>query len=311
MTTVPVFVRALSPSSSPLARALCVLVLLGAQACSKEELVHGLTEPEANEIVHVLESGGIKSLKEKEEGGRTVTYKVVVAGGDAFPGRKILVENQLPRMNPWGLGKIYDPANKGMIPTATEEDAAYQMALQGEISIKLRSIPGVVDAHVTLVKPKRDVVRDLTDKPPPATASVTILYNMVEGKMPFRLEDIQRLVAGSVEGMDHQNVTVVASLNRPTTKRMTGVSGEEDDGSGTIDKSRSPKFLGIAVVDGADLRKLQVIVTGAGITILIAVLGFVMMMAAFVTQKKKLTEVSTELTSFRKARKAEAAPPAA
>lgn len=294
-------------------RVVAALLLGTLSACAKEELVHGLTELEANEIVYVLEAGNIKSIKEKEEGGRTVTYKVAVAAADAFGGRKMLVENQLPRVNPWGLAKIYDPANKGMIPTATEEEAAYIMALQGEISMKLRSIPGVVDAHVTVVKPKRDVVRDLSDKPPPATASVTVLYNQVEGRVPFKMDEIQRLVAGSVEGMDWQNVTVVANLNRAMSKRLSGVNAEpgEEEG-GALDKRAMPKAWGnITVADEAERKKLNIILGGAGITLLVAIVGLLLAVVSYFTKSRQLATVSTELTSFRKAKRAAAEGPPA
>ena len=149
---------------APLRKVSLLGLLLTLQGCAKEEVVHALTEFEANEIVYVLESGGIKAAKEKEEGGRIVTYKVVVPGGEAHEARKMLVDNQLPRPKSMTLDKVYDPANKGLIPTATEEEAGYQMAVQGEIVQKLKSIPGVVEAHVTIVKPKKDMVRDMTEK---------------------------------------------------------------------------------------------------------------------------------------------------
>src|SRR4051812_23600669 len=96
---------------------LALTTMLLVTACSKEEMVHGLTEAEANEIVYMLEAGGIKASKEREEGGRVIVYKVIVAGGDAHDARKVLVDNQMPRPKGMTLDKVYAPDQKGLIPT--------------------------------------------------------------------------------------------------------------------------------------------------------------------------------------------------
>jgi type III secretory pathway lipoprotein EscJ len=183
------------------------------------------------------------------------------------------------------------------------------MAVQGEIVAKLKTIPGVVEAHVTIVKPKRDVIRDLADKPPPATASITILYNQVDGKMPFKIEDVQRLVAGCVEGLDAQQVTVVSSLNRPATKRMMNPSGDDD--SGGVDSARAPTAMGgVKVVDEANKKKLNTMLMGGGIALIVVLVAFIGVLVAFFGQRSALTKVQAELASKKKAQAVAAPPPA-
>ena len=288
---------------------LAVLVAGLLSACAgKEELVHGLTEFEANQIVYVLEADGIKAKKEVEEGGRTITYKVEVGGGDAQAGRRILVDNQLPRPAAMGFNKIYDPANKGLIPTATEEEASFLMALQGEIVNKLKSIPGVVDAHVTVVKPKKDVVRDLMDKPAPPTASVTIIYNKVNDKPPFEEEKVRKLVASSVEGLNWENVTVLATENKATTLQMI-MSNPDEEGVSAADTSRMPNVMGVVLANPASKKKLMTYLGGLGVAFAVALLAFLITVGAYAANKKKMTSMVGELTSLKRARKAEAAPP--
>ncbi|MEW5848551.1 MAG: hypothetical protein AB2A00_07035 [Myxococcota bacterium] len=282
--------------------------------CAKEEIVHGLSEYEANEILVVLEANGLKPIKEKEEGGRTVTYKVVMPGAEASDARKILVDNKLPRPQQMGLGKVYDPANKGLIPTATEEKAGYQMALHGEIVAKLKTIPGVLEAHVTVVKPDRDIVRDLNDKPPPATASVVILYNTINGTKPFKEQDIQKLVAASVEGMDPANVTVVATANVPADRQVSTASAAAggEEGGGGIDKAKAPKVMGVVVADDGEKNKLNRLMgMGAG-AIGILLLAVLILLGAFTKVRGKVTQLNAEVAALKKARaRAADAPPAA
>jgi type III secretion protein J len=286
------------------------VLLLG--GCSKDELVHGLTEFEANEIVVVLDSAGHKAVKEKELGGRVITYKITVPGASASEARKVLVDNKLPRIKGMGLDKVYDPANKGLIPTATEEMAGYQLALQNEIVAKLKTIPGIIDAHVTVVKPQRDIVRDLSDKAPPATASVVVVYNQVDGKTPFKDSDIQRLVAACVENMDPQNVVVLPMLAKPMDRQVMvptagGEGGAEE--TGTVDKSKAPKLLGVAVADQADHKKLSGILTLAGVGMGVLLLAFVIAIGVAFSARKRVGTMGAEMTALRKAVKRAAEPP--
>ena len=64
-------------------------------------------DAEANEIVYVLESGGIKAVKEREEGGRVVVYKVAVPGGDAHDARKV-TESPEFKAQLWALYRQLD-----------------------------------------------------------------------------------------------------------------------------------------------------------------------------------------------------------
>lgn len=274
---------------------LCVVLLVA--GCSKEEIVHGLTEPEANEILVVLETAGLKAAKEKEEGGRVVAYKIIVPGADAFEARKVLVNNKLPRPKDMGLDKVYDPANKGLIPTATEEKAGYQLAMQNEIAAKLKAIPGVVEAHVTIVKPNVDIVHALDQKPPPSTASVVLVYNQVEGKVPVKEPEVQRLVAASVEGLDAANVTVLLTPNRPADKRvMTGREGEVVE----VDLTKMPRMFGVAVADQANLKRLNSILIGLGALLLLFLVTFVMALLAAINARNKLTKANAELLALKK-----------
>src|ERR1700736_3390397 len=97
---------------------------------------------------------------------------------------RVLEENGLPRQKDMGLEDVF--SGSGMIPTATEEKARLLVGVSGEINRALKSVDGVVDAHVLVVLPESSPLLDKSDRVPP-TASVLIKYR---GKdMPLTEED--------------------------------------------------------------------------------------------------------------------------
>ncbi|MGC4117932.1 MAG: hypothetical protein QM765_25970 [Myxococcales bacterium] len=72
--------------------ALSALLLAG---CASE-IQHNLSESEANDIVVLLERNHITAHKEKEEGGREVTWKIAVPKAHMANAMFLLKENELP-----------------------------------------------------------------------------------------------------------------------------------------------------------------------------------------------------------------------
>lgn len=190
--------------------ALVALPLLLASAC-QVELQHQLTEKEANEILVLLERKGISTYKEKEEGGRELTWKISVPKAHAATAAMLLKENELPRPRSPG----FEIFNRGsLIPTATEERAMFLQALAGELSKTLSSIDGVLDARVHINIPQSDDLADRSARPAPS-ASVLVKYraSAETGKKaappPVGEEQIQQLVARAVQELEAKNVSVV------------------------------------------------------------------------------------------------------
>ena len=148
---------------------LACAVALASGCGPNHDIVSGLDQLEANEILVVLRAKGIDGEKVKEEG-RVVTFAVLVKDVDVDDALRLLVANKLPRTRSQGLKEVYPPGGGGLIPTKSEEKAKFLMAMQGEIERKLKAMPGIVQAHVSVVQPDKDIVRDLDTPPPPATA---------------------------------------------------------------------------------------------------------------------------------------------
>ena len=203
------------------------LMLSGITGCAGEfALVHQLTETEANEIMVILVSKGIEASK-IEEPNRVITYKIIVSESDQEEALQVLVANKLPKAKSVGLKEVYPAGSGGMIPSQSEEKARFLMAIQGEIEIKLKTFPNVVRAHVSIVAPEKDIVRDVDTAAPQPSASVAVIFNPNKsGDSGLTEEDIKNLVSASIEGLTPERVRVVLAANRP----LSLVSGEQEQG---------------------------------------------------------------------------------
>lgn len=191
---------------------LCVFLAIFLVGCNKIELYSSLSEEDANEILVILQQNGIKAIKNKDVKQNETSFSIDVQSTDIAKARTILKENNLPRVKVPSLVDTYK--NQGLIPTPDEQKGRYQLALQGEVTNALRSIPEVVSANVILNMPTQDQFDNAETKHEKRpTASVTIrikpdpsgLTSMTEAK-------IQQFVANTVQGMNPRDVAVVMTF---------------------------------------------------------------------------------------------------
>ena len=177
-------------------------------ACVTHTLQTGLSEQDAQEIVVLLNQNGIdaSAVKGVSEKKGEEKWDVMIRGGDQNLAHawRVLEENGLPRQKDKGLEDVF--SNSGMIPTATEEKARLLLGISGEISHALKSVAGVVDAHVLVVMPDVSPLVDKSDRVPP-TASVLVKYRGHD--VPLAEDEVKKLVARAVEGLQPENVAVV------------------------------------------------------------------------------------------------------
>ena len=182
---------------------LCVMV-----SCS-QDLHHGLTEEQANEMVVTLSNNGIHATKGLVEG-EVLSFTLSVPKRDSSQAWEILQANNLPKPAKRGFSEVF--AKTSLIPTAVEEKAMYMQAVMGELEKTLLSITGVVDARVHVVLPESDVLKEELQGPTITKAAVLLKYKTDRsGAIPFRDEDVKSLVANSVEGLKPSDVAVVTS----------------------------------------------------------------------------------------------------
>jgi type III secretion protein J len=198
--------------------------------CVTHELQTGLSEQDAQEIVVLLNQNGIdaSATKAASEKKGEEKWNVQIRGGDQNLARawRVLEENGLPRQKDKGLEDVF--ANSGMIPTATEEKAKLLLGTSGEISRTLKSIDGVVDSHVLVVMPDSSPLLDKVDRIPP-TASVLIKYR--GSATPLSEDDVKKLVARAVEGLQPENVAVIYKKIEPkpvVSRELIPVLGNQE-----------------------------------------------------------------------------------
>ena len=184
-------------------------LVLTAGACSTN-ILHGIDERAANDAARALERAGIGAEKIPEEAGGAgagARFTVRVARGDGARSLDLLRALGLPREPRHGFSETY--GQPSLIPTASEERARYVDALAGEIERTLESVDGVVSARVHLVPQESDPLA--VDDKPRAAARAAVLLATRPGHTPIAREDVQRLVAGSVAGLDATAVAVVVT----------------------------------------------------------------------------------------------------
>jgi type III secretion protein J len=189
---------------------LLVLVNISTIVACSQNLHHGLTEEQANEILVTLDKNGIHGDKVTEEGGETLAFTITVPRRDAAKAWQILRENNLPRPAARGFSEVFGKTS--LIPTAVEEKALYLQAITGELAKTIEAINGVVDARVHVVLPESDVLKQELQGATTPKAAVLIKYRLDRnGNAPFNPEDIRNLVANSIEGLKPADVTVVST----------------------------------------------------------------------------------------------------
>lgn len=185
---------------------LGAVVSIGIGGCTTGVL-HGLDESAANEALAALERAGIGAEKAPEEGGQTPAFALRVSRGDAARALDVLRVRGLPRERRHGYAEVYGQAS--LIPTASEERARYLEATAGEIERTLETAEGIISARVHLVLEEPDPL-SLEGKPR-TSARAAVLIKAAQGRTPLAEADVQKLVAGSVPGLDPRAVAVVVT----------------------------------------------------------------------------------------------------
>jgi type III secretion protein J len=189
-----------------MSRLRLLLLLLPLYAC-RAQIQHGLDERQANELQAVLADHGVEA-KKVPEAGKKPTWAIEVDDESASDAIRILAELGLPRPKTEGFGDVFGKGS--LVPTPTEERALYLQALSGEISRTLESVEGVTAArvHIVLPPPARP---GTTGGPVPKASAFLRTRPGVSEKLDKSREELKALVAGAVEGLSRDQVTLIVS----------------------------------------------------------------------------------------------------
>ena len=202
-----------------------VLSLLLLTGCEHNMMIiNDVDEREANEIVVFLASKGITASKvafvSTAPGGTQGTkYSIAVDADHSTEAMAYLNQNGLPRKKGTNLLDLFGAA--GLMSSDKQETIRYQAGLAEQLANMIRKIDGVIDADVQLSFPVESTSPIM---PGGVAAPVSKITAAVYVKHQGILDDpnshliskIKRLVAGSVTGLDINDVTVISDRSRFT-----------------------------------------------------------------------------------------------
>ena len=172
-------------------------------------------------------SGIVAKLKEEK-----VEYKIGAAGDSVSVDEKNYYEIKmslasagLPRGGSVGF-ELFDQKSMGM--TEFQQRIHYLRALQGELERTINKIAAVENSRVHLVMPKETLFKEDQKNP---TASVIVKLKNNARLTNDEIEGITFLVAGSVEGLDPSDVTMLDSRGRVMSKKKS------DDVAGPVNSA--------------------------------------------------------------------------
>jgi type III secretion protein J len=202
---------------------LCSIFLIACE--SNMVIVSDVDEREANEIVVYLASKGIAAQKmasvSSAPGGAVTEAKfnISVESGRSTEAMAILNQSGLPRKKGTTLLDLF--AKAGLMSSAQEETIRYQAGLAQQIANMILKIDGVIDADVQLSFPVESSTPitpgTAAGAPKKITAAVYVKHQgVLDDPNSHLVTKIKRLVAGSITGLDINDVTVISDRSRFT-----------------------------------------------------------------------------------------------
>jgi len=198
-------------------------ILFALTSCSENQsVVNNIDEREANEIVVYLATKGIHAQKmkapttETAAAGTTQTYwNILVDPKDMVQSMALLNQAGFPRRQGTTLLQLF--AKQGLMTTDREENIRYQAGVEEELSNTIRKIDGVLDAVVQISYPSSQEELIPGEEQRAMKAAVYVKHQGIfDDPNNHLVTKIKRLVAGSVDNLDFENVSVVTDRSRFT-----------------------------------------------------------------------------------------------
>jgi len=177
---------------------------------------------DAEEAAKIVEKIGEKGVVYKLSNGGTTIY---VPRENVSQLRLDMAKEGLPEGGQKGYG-IFDDEKIGISPFV--QNVNLKRALQEELAKSIQMIDGVVHARIHIVSPEHTLFTSTT---PQTSASVVLLLKAGYRLSALNIAAITHLVAGSVEGLKSENITVVDSQGRLLSSESGQIMG---GGAGTV-----------------------------------------------------------------------------
>ena len=181
-------------------------------------IVNNVEERDANEIIVFLASKGIDAQKVQATAGGAAAaagpsnqFNIMVEADRTTEAMSLLTRYGLPRRQGTNLLELF--AKSGLMSTDREELIRYNAGLAEQLRNTIRKIDGVLDADVQLSIPSVETVPGAPVQK--TTAAVYVKHQGVLEDPNSHIETkIKRLLAGSVNGLEYDNVSVISDRSR-------------------------------------------------------------------------------------------------
>lgn len=239
---------------------LCLIFLAFLTSCATQNaIVNNVDEREANEIIVFLASKGIMATKVAAPeaagggGGNTaIMWNITVGDKQATEAMAILNQNGLPRRQGTNLLTLF--AKSGLMSSDAENAIRFQAGLAEQLKNTIRKIDGVIDADVQISFPEQATTPGAVV--PKMTAAVYVKHQGVMEDPNNHLETkIKRLMAGSVTGLDYDNVAVISDRSRLTDVTL----GKESELISYKEKAKDYVSIWSIVMTKSSLSKFRTI----------------------------------------------------
>lgn len=179
------------------------LLVLCVTACGcQEQILHDLSESEANRIVSRLHSAELSAEKVVQSDGR---WAISLPERQASKGLRYLEEHRVVSSQ---RSDTFAFAKGGLIPSREEQRFRYERALAAAIEESLQAVKGVLEARVHLNLPPSEGFAAQRGEKTPGSSAVLLL---VDERFNTQDSDVARLVAGAA-GLQVERISVLRSV---------------------------------------------------------------------------------------------------
>lgn len=187
-------------------------------------IVDNVTDRDANEIVVLLNSKGIKAQKiaaPRAAGGgaaanAALLWNISVPAAQLTDAIGLLNQTGLPRLKGTTLLDLF--GTSGLVPSDLQDRIRYQEGLSEQLAGTIRKMEGIIDADVQITFPQSEQEQQI-----PLTASVYVKHRgVLDNPNSLLVTKIKRLVSSSLPGLTIDNVTVVTDRAMYTDVMLQG-----------------------------------------------------------------------------------------
>ncbi|KVN41158.1 EscJ/YscJ/HrcJ family type III secretion inner membrane ring protein [Burkholderia ubonensis] len=183
---------------------LCVLVL---SACRQQDLLKGLDQRQANEVVAVLQQNNIEARK--IDGGKA-GFSIVVAPGDFAAAVDWLKVYGLPSRARVEIAQMF-PADS-LVASPRAEKARLYSAIEQRLEQSLKLLEGVMSAAVH-VSYDLDAGEGGKSRRPVHLSALVVYDRDVEPTL--MIGEVKRFLKNSFQEVEYDNISVVLSRRNP------------------------------------------------------------------------------------------------